>query len=64
MWPVVLSENKRIDFYLTGLLQKEHPAEYSVQEMPEDRKLHHRANKPKPLPAVPLQEVFIRRDVA
>ncbi len=31
--------------------------------MPEDRKLHYCTDKPQPLPAVPLQEVFICRDV-
>lgn len=53
----------RLHHSFAGLLQKKHPAEHPVQEVSEDRELHHRAHQPQPLPTVPLQEVFIRGHV-
>lgn len=42
-----------------GFLQTQHSAEYSLQDVREEREVSHHAHEPKPVPALPLQKVSL-----
>jgi hypothetical protein len=48
------SSNNMFPLVLSGFLPPQHPAEHPVQEVSEERKLHHHQDQQEPLPAVSL----------